>query len=76
MHWLRRNSWWGLVGIAAVLFVFGVVDVASGAAADPAIPLGLSGLTLDELRSESAVGLELCFSGPRPSGQAHEFHLR
>lgn len=59
MNWLRRNSWWALVGIAALFFVFGVLDVASGAAADPAIPLGLSGLTLDELRSESAIGLEL-----------------
>jgi hypothetical protein len=59
MNWLQRNSWWGLVGIAAVLFAFGVVDVASGAEADPAIPFGLSGLTLDELRSASAVGVEL-----------------
>src|SRR5688500_16682348 len=59
MNWLRRNSWWGLLAIAAVLVVFGVIDIASGAEADPAIPLGLSGLTLDELRAESAIGLEL-----------------
>jgi len=59
MNWLRRNAWWGLVAIAAVFVLFGVVDIASGAEADPAIPLGLTGLTLTELRAESAIGVEL-----------------
>ena len=59
MNWLQRNAWWGLVAVAAVFVLFGVVDVASGAEADPAIPLGLTGLTLAELRAESAIGVEL-----------------
>jgi len=59
MNWLRRNAWWGLVAIAALFVLFGVIDIASGAEADPAIPLGLTGLTLAELRAESAIGFEL-----------------
>lgn len=59
MNWLQRNAWWGLVAIAAVFVIFGVVDLASGADADPAIPLGLTGMTLDELRAEDPIGLEL-----------------
>jgi hypothetical protein len=59
MSWLRRNAWWGLVAVAAMLVLFGVVDVASGAEADRAIPLSLTGLTLAELRAESAIGVEL-----------------
>lgn len=59
MNWLRRNAWWGLVAIAAVLVLFGVVDLASGAEADPAIPRSLSGMTLDELRAEDPIGIEL-----------------
>jgi hypothetical protein len=59
MDWLQRNSWWGLVAVAAVFVLFGLVDVASGAEADPAIPLGLTGRTLAELQAESAIGVEL-----------------
>jgi hypothetical protein len=59
MSWLQRHAWWGLVAIAALLLVFGVLDVAVGVDADPAIPLALSGMTVDELRAESAIGLEL-----------------
>jgi hypothetical protein len=57
--WLQRNAWWGLVVIATLLVLFGLLDVASGAEADPAIPLALTGLTLAELGAESATGLEL-----------------
>jgi hypothetical protein len=59
MNWLRRNSWWGLVAVATLLVLFGLFHVTSGAGADPAIPLALTGLTLAELRAESAIGLEL-----------------
>lgn len=45
--------------MAALLLLFGVLDVAAGVDADPAIPLALSGMTVDELRSESAVVMEL-----------------
>lgn len=59
MNWLQRHSWWGLVAIAVMLVAFGLVDISSGAAADPAIPLGLTGKTLGELRADDAIGLEL-----------------
>jgi len=59
MNWLQRNSWWSLVAIAGLLLLFGVLDVAAGVDADPAIPLALSGMTVDELRADSAIGLEL-----------------
>jgi hypothetical protein len=36
--------------VAIMLAIFGFTDIASGAAADPAIPLGLTGQTIEELR--------------------------
>ena len=59
MNWLKRNAWWGLVAFAVILVLFGLLDVTSGVEADPAIPLALTGMTLAELRAESAIGLEL-----------------
>ncbi len=53
MAWLRRHAWWGLFGISATLAIFGVTDIASGAAADIAIPQSLTGRSVDELRAES-----------------------
>lgn len=53
MNVLRRHAWWGLVVIAVVLAAFGLLDMQAGVAADPAIPLALTGMTLDELRAES-----------------------
>jgi hypothetical protein len=53
MQWLELNAWWGLFATAVIIVVFGITDVFSGAAADPAIPLGLTGMTLDELEAES-----------------------
>lgn len=43
-----------MFGVSAVSVAFGVTDIASGAAADPAIAKGLTGKTIDELRAESA----------------------
>jgi hypothetical protein len=59
MRWLERHAWWGLLSIALVFVAFGVTDVLAGAAADPAIPLGLTGMTLDELEAESGNGYRL-----------------
>ena len=53
MRWLELNAWWGLFATAIIIVLFGITDVVSGAAADPAIPLGLTGMTLDELEAES-----------------------
>ena len=52
MRWLELHAWWGLLATAVLMSVFGLTDVASGAAADPAIPLGLTGMTLEELQAE------------------------
>ena len=43
----------GLLATAVIVVLFGITDVLNGAAADPAIPMGLTGLTLDELEAES-----------------------
>lgn len=51
MKWLERHAWWGLLLITATLVIFGITDVFSGAAADPAIPQALTGMTLDELEA-------------------------
>lgn len=56
---IRRRGWWYLVGVSVLLVLFGVLDVATGAAADPAIALGLTGLTLDELRAQDPAGYRL-----------------
>jgi len=54
MAWLQRNAWWGLVAMVAIIVLFGITDVISGVAADELIPLGLTGLTLEQLEAESA----------------------
>jgi hypothetical protein len=53
MRWLERHAWWGLVLVSVLIALFGVTDIASGAAADAAIPTSLTGLTLAELEAES-----------------------
>ena len=59
MAWLERHSWFGLLFLAIVIVLFGVMDIASGAAADPAIPLGLTGLTIAELEAESGAAYRM-----------------
>lgn len=59
MTWLERHGWWGLAFMTVVIVLFGVGDVMAGAAADVAIPMSLTGLTLDELEAESAAGYRL-----------------
>lgn len=54
MAWLRRHSWWGLFAVSVLLALFGLTDIASGAAADVGIPQGLTGRTIDDLEAESA----------------------
>ena len=53
MAWLRRHAWWGLLALGVIFVMFGVTDMASGAAADVAIPQGLTGKTIHELEAES-----------------------
>ena len=53
MDHVRRHAWWVLFAIAILLAVFGITDIASGAAADVGIPQGLTGKTITELEAES-----------------------
>lgn len=59
MSWLNQHGWWGLFAIAVLLIVFGVTDIASGAAADPAIAEGLTGRSFADLEAEGAASFEL-----------------
>jgi hypothetical protein len=59
MRWLERHAWWGLLFFALVLVLFGITDMAVGPAADVAIPVGLTGMTPEELQAESAAGYRL-----------------
>jgi hypothetical protein len=56
MNALRRRAWWALVTLTVLLGLFGIGDVLIGPAFDPGIALGLTGLTHEELRAESAAG--------------------
>ena len=59
MRWLELHAWWGLLATALLIAVFGVTDVVSGAAADRAIPLGLTGMTIEELEAEGPTAYRL-----------------
>jgi hypothetical protein len=56
---LRRHAWWVLVALALLVGLFGIGDVLLGAAFDPGISLGLTGLTSAELEAQSAAGFRL-----------------
>ncbi len=59
MRWLELHAWWGLLATAVLITVFGVTDVMSGAEADRAIPLGLTGMTIEELEAEGPTAYRL-----------------
>ena len=44
---VRRRAWWFLVLVAVVLVIFGIVDMATGAQADPGISLAIAGVSPD-----------------------------
>ena len=46
------NGWWGLLAIAVFLMAFGVGDVINGVGNDPAVPLGVVGMTPAQLEAE------------------------
>ena len=52
MRWLERHAWWGLLLMTVTMVGFGVGDVLTGPAADRGIPLGLTGMTLEELQAD------------------------
>jgi hypothetical protein len=45
----RRNSWKFLLGLVAVIGMFGVGDLLLGLDADPAIPRAITGLTIEAM---------------------------
>lgn len=53
LGFLRRNAWRFLAGLAVIVVLFGVGDTVRGMDADPAIPEGVTGMTIDEIRSSS-----------------------
>lgn len=59
MAGLRRRAWWVLVALALLVGLFGIGDVFLGAAFDPGIGLGLTGLASAELEAQSAAGFRL-----------------
>ena len=68
MGWFTRHGWWGLFAVALMLVLFGLTDMASGAAADPAIPQGLTGMTIEELETEGAAAYGLFDFSARVNG--------
>ena len=67
---VRRRAWWFLVFVAAVLVVFGIVDMLSGAQADPGISLAIAGASPDEVRSVDPLGYRLFDFATRALGLA------
>jgi hypothetical protein len=68
MSRLRRNAWWGLVAMAVIIVLFGVGDVFNGIDADPAIAVGLTGLTPAEVRAESEAAHRIIDINARTGG--------
>lgn len=68
MSWLTRHAWWGLVAVAAIFLIFGATDIASGAAADPAIPQALTGKPISQLQAEGGDAYELYDFAARNNG--------
>lgn len=68
MGWLRRHAWWGLLVISVMVALFGVTDIASGAAADVGIPQGLTGRTIEELERESPDAYQMFDFAARSNG--------
>lgn len=59
MEGVRGRLWWYLVAVSVLLALFGILDIAGGAAADPAIAQGLTGLTLADIQAQDPAGYKL-----------------
>jgi hypothetical protein len=70
MRWLERHAWWGLLLIALLFVSFGVTDIIVGPAADVGIPLGLTGMTLEELEADGPAGYRLFDFFTRANGSS------
>lgn len=56
---IRARAWWLLVVISVVVALFGLTDMASGLASDPAITTVITGLGVDELLAQDPAGHRL-----------------
>lgn len=65
---LRRRSWLILAAMSVLVALFGLGDLIVGVTFDPAIALGLTGLSLAELQAESTAGYRLVDFGARSGG--------
>jgi hypothetical protein len=55
----NRHAWKFLLSLVAVIGLFGIGDVILGLDADPAIPLAVTGLTIDEIRASGGTLADL-----------------
>ena len=69
LGFLERRGWIALAFLSGVLLLFGVGDVVRGIEADAAIPFGLTGKTLDQLRAESPDAYEVADIGVQANGR-------
>jgi len=65
---IRTRAWWVLVGIAVVIAVFGLTDMASGLLADRAITTVITGLGVDEVLAQDPAGYRLADFMSRTQG--------
>ena len=65
MRWLQRYSWWGLLALAAVFVVRGLIDLVSGVTWQAE---DLTGTTVTQIAAESGAGAQLSDFGVRSSG--------
>ena len=68
MSSVRERAWWLLVAIALVIVLFGIMDMASGLASDPAITTVITGLGVDELLAQDPDGHRLADFATRSLG--------
>ena len=65
MLWLQRHAWWGLLALAAILIVRGLIDLASGVTWQAE---DVTGKTLTQIAAESGAGSQLSDFSVRSSG--------
>lgn len=59
MEFLRRHAWQLLLAITAPIAVIGLQPVRAGINEDPSVPLGLAGMTAEQLRADNAQSYRL-----------------
>ena len=65
MLWLQRRAWWGLLALAAIFVVRGLIDLVSGVTWQAE---DLTGTTVTQIAAESGAGAQLSDFSVRSSG--------